>query len=99
MTTNSYFLIWEPLIIDNAVKKSISNKNSKAAKAKHKNSEATKAYAIQLYSGQRFKSIKQAALTISSKVIDYGKSVGFVFSNSYQAIDTIYKWLLIHNKT
>ena len=96
--SNSYFLLWEPLVTNIAVSSTISEQNSKAAKAKHKNSELTKLYAIKCYTDSSYKSVKQAALNISPNVIEYGKKVGFVFSSDYQAIDTIYKWFLNHNK-
>jgi len=98
MASNRYFSVWEPLVTNIAVSSKISEQNSKAAKAKHKNSEVTKQYAIQCYVESRYKTVKQAALNISPSVIEYGKNVGFVFSSDYQAIDTIYKWLLSHKK-
>ncbi len=96
--SNSYFLMWEPLIVHWAVNATIRNKNSKAAKAKHKNSEITKKYAIKCYSEKNYKSVRQAALNIATDVIKYGNNNGFDFSSDYQAVDTIYKWLLKYNK-
>lgn len=96
--SNSYFELWEKINIQNYIKISKSNQSTIAATSRHKPSNLTKLYAIECFSKKQFKSTKQGAVYIAEEVIEYGKTVNFHFSNAFQATDTIYKWLLQHNK-
>jgi len=53
----------------------------------------TQEYAFQLIEGGNYKNNNQAAAEITERVFDYGKTIGFHFSNQFQANKTIYKWL------
>lgn len=80
--------------IQSALRKAISDRSSKAAKARHAPARQTKSYAVKLFSEGSFKSKRQAAQKIAKQVVEYGRSVGHNFTSEFQAIDTIYKWLL-----
>ena len=56
--------------------------------------DKTLRYAVGLFNEGDFKNKNQAAAAITENVFNYGKSIGFHFSNIYQAKDTIYEWLL-----
>jgi hypothetical protein len=99
MFSNSYFELWEVINVENSIKLSKSKQSSSAASYRHIRSNKTRVYAIESYSKLQFRSVKQGVVSIANSVIEYGKTVGFHFSNEFQARDTIYKWILDNKKT
>lgn len=75
----------------------IKKHSSKAGKTGSKNrwsaNKLTKAYAIEAMLKGNYKNPNQAADAVTESTILYGKSVGYSFSNNFQAQKTIYKWL------
>lgn len=81
-----------------AIREHSSKAGKQGAKTRWGGREKTQCFAIDLMLSCTFKNPNQAASEISEEVIAYGKSVGFNFSNNFQAQKTIYEWLRKHVK-
>lgn len=76
-----------------AIKEHASKAGKLGAEARWSAKESTQEFAIDLMLKGAFKNPNQAADAIAEEVIIYGTSVGFSFSNNFQAQKTIYNWL------
>ncbi|MGI2853447.1 hypothetical protein ACRTDR_04420 [Shewanella algae] len=60
---------------------------------RHSKSALVKAFAQELYENSSYENAYRAAQALTPKIIQYGKTVGFLFVSDYQAPRTIYGWL------
>ncbi len=75
-----------------------SSSGRKGAIKRWKPAEKTKKFAIELFNKGTFTNPSQAAGILTEEIFNYGKSIGFHFSDMYQANRTIYNWLLSTKK-
>jgi len=86
-------------LIDDAQQKEYKSKAASDAGKKGKDKrweakEKTRLYSIELFNNKNYKNSNQAAEAITEQVYEYGRTVGFYFTGTFQANKTIYKWLL-----
>jgi len=77
-----------------AIRNNASKAGKKGATNRWSSKDQTQKYAIELYKKGNFNNPSQAIDDIAQKIIEFGKSVNFSFTTSFQAQKTIYRWLL-----
>lgn len=98
LTTFKILNDYRDFSIHEGIQRAKGNQQRSAARIKNKPSRETKEYAISLYEKKTWDSPRAASLKILDLVRDYGKNVGFHFTDNFAAQTRIYSWLLAHKK-